>query len=72
VHDLEFLAWREQESLDRRMREFDWKPSSLDELTRLARQASLTVKETFGGFDRSAYVEGQSRVLIAVLSGGRR
>ncbi|HYS14314.1 MAG TPA: class I SAM-dependent methyltransferase [Burkholderiaceae bacterium] len=68
----EFLAWRHQESLDRRTREFDWKPSSLDELTTLATQAGLRVDETFGGFDRSAYVEGQSRILLAVLGRAHR
>jgi len=64
----EFLAWREHESLDRRTREFDWKPSSLEELTTLATPAGVMVDATFGGFDGAPYVEGQSRVLIAVLS----
>lgn len=64
----EFLTWRGEELLDRRTREFDWKASSKEEIVTLAQRAGLEVREMFGGFDRSAFVDGESRVLLAVAS----
>ena len=62
----EFLTWRGDDLLDRRTREFDWKSSSKEEIVTLAERAGLAVSEMFGGFDRSAFVDGESRVLLAV------
>jgi SAM-dependent methyltransferase len=64
----EFLTWRGEELLDRRTREFDWKASSKAEIVALAEGAGLEVGEMFGGFDRAAFVDGESRVLVAVAA----
>jgi SAM-dependent methyltransferase len=62
----EFLAWRDKTLLDRRTREFDWKPSSLAEAAALAHRAGFAIEEAWGGFDRTEFVQGESRVLVLV------
>lgn len=64
----EFLTWRGDDLLDRRTRAFDWKASSKEEIVTLAERAGLEVREMFGGFDRAAFVDRESRVLVAVAA----
>jgi hypothetical protein len=62
----EFLATRGEQVLDRRTRDFDWRPSSLTEVCELATGAGLVVTQTFAGFDGAPFVAGESRVLVVV------
>ena len=62
----EFLTWRGNELLDHHTRVFDWKATSLGDVRTLAKQAGLDVTEAFSGFDAAPYVEGESRVLVAI------
>jgi SAM-dependent methyltransferase len=63
----EFLTWRGEALLERCRREFEWTLGSLDEVAALARAAGLTLEETFADFDRSPFVAGASRLLVAVM-----
>jgi SAM-dependent methyltransferase len=66
----EFLAWRGDELLDRRTRTFDWKPASTSEVVTLAAAAGLVMQAAYADFDRSPFIEGDSRVLVAVFAPG--
>jgi SAM-dependent methyltransferase len=62
----EFVATRGEQVLDRRTREFDWRPSSLTEVNALATSAGLVVKQTFADFAGAPFVAGESGVLVVV------
>jgi len=62
----EFLTSRGDVLLDRRTREFDWKPGSRGELLVLAKNAGLVVEAEWADFERAPYVEQESKVLILV------
>jgi len=61
-----FVTLRGEDVLDRRSKTFDWEPVSLGEVTELAHDAGLDIEETFAGFDGAPFVNGASRVLVAV------
>ena len=61
-----FVTLRGEDVLDRRSKTFDWEPVSLGEVTELAHDAGLDNEETFAGFDGAPFVNGASRVLVAV------
>jgi len=62
----EFLTLRGEVLLDRRTREFDWKPGSRGDLLVLAKNAGFVVEAEWADFEHAPYVEQESKVLIQV------
>jgi SAM-dependent methyltransferase len=62
----EFLTLRGEVLLDRRTREFDWKPGSRGELLMLAENAGFVVEAEWADFERAPFAEQESKVLIQV------
>ncbi len=62
----EFVVMRAGRVLEHTSRFFDWQPIAIDELNALAAASGLAVQATYADFQRSPFVEGESRTATLV------